>query len=76
MAGLIGNDPPPIVAFAAGRSGETVIGFALMAALVLLGHRRNIAGVLARHESVMRRGQNQPRGIGRQGAALVKGKTS
>lgn len=76
MAGLIGTTLAPVVALAAGRSGETAVGFALMAALVLLGHRRNIAGVLSHHESVLRRGQSRPGGVGRQGAALAKGKPS
>ena len=73
MAGLIGTTLAPIVALAAGRSGETVIGFALMAALVLLGHRRNIAGVLARHESVLRRDRNQPGWDGPAGRGPGKG---
>lgn len=76
MAGLIGTTLAPIVALAAGRSGETAVGFALMAVLVLLGHRRNIAGVLGHHESVLRRGPSRPGGVGRQGAALAKGKSS
>jgi len=76
MAGLTGTTLAPIAALVAGRSGETVIGFALMAALVLLGHRRNIAGVLARHEPVLRRSRSRPGGMNRQGAALAKGKPS
>jgi glycerol-3-phosphate acyltransferase PlsY len=76
IAGLIGTTLAPVVALAAGRSGETSIGFALMAALVLLGHRRNIAAVLVHHESVLRRSRNPSSAMGRQGAALAKGKPS
>ena len=76
MAGLIGTTLAPIVALVAEKSGETAIGFALMAALVVLGHRRNIIGVLVHHESVLRRDRNRRDGLGRQGAALAKGKPS
>jgi glycerol-3-phosphate acyltransferase PlsY len=76
MAGLIGTALAPVVALAAGRSGETVVGLALMAVLVLLGHRRNIAGVLFQHESVLRRGRTRPGKQGRRGAALAKGEPS
>lgn len=76
MAGLVGTTLAPVLALAADRSGETAIGFALMAALVLLGHRRNIAGVLVHHESVLRRDRTRPDELGRPDAALAKGKPS
>ncbi len=54
-AGLVGTTMTPILALVLGQSVDVALGFALMAALVLAGHRRNIIGLLRGDEGVRRR---------------------
>lgn len=70
-AGLVGTMGTPILALVIGQSADVALGFALMAALVLAGHRRNIIGLLRGGERLTRRGREDLVGDARTSNVIV-----
>jgi glycerol-3-phosphate acyltransferase PlsY len=62
LSGLIGVALAPALALLLGATAATVWGVAGMAALVIVGHRRNIVGMLGRGEPWLRRDRDRVRG--------------